>query len=488
MLKRIGAEESGEFKAVASGTLPSGKPVVINADGTVSVVAETSVSAGVGSAVVFNNNSSGAGSPYIVTGYDSNAQKVIIAYRDDGNSNSGTAIVGTVSGTSISFGSSTAFNSADFDNASIAFDSTNNKIVIVYADGNNNYYGTAIVGTVSGTSISFGSPVVYNSNLSTYNSAVFDSNAGKIVVGFRNQTGSNLGKAIVGTVSGTSISFGSAVTFNNASTQDVAAVYDSANNKVVIAFRDLGDSNKGKAIVGTVSGTSISFGSEATFSTNNSFRNIITFDSSNNKVIIVYSDITNSYYGTAIVGTVSGTSISFGTAVVYHSGSSYRHSISYDSNAQKSAIFYRDSGNSDYGTAIVGTVSITSISFGSPILFESAAIDYISSSYDENSQKIVTGYRDTGNSNRGTAIVFQNASTSTNLTSENYIGMSKGGAVADTKGATVDIIGAVNDEQSGLTPGQQYFVQTDGTIGTTAATPSVLAGTAISATELLVKT
>ena len=38
MLKRIGAEEGGEFKAVASGTLPSGRPVVVNADGTVSVV------------------------------------------------------------------------------------------------------------------------------------------------------------------------------------------------------------------------------------------------------------------------------------------------------------------------------------------------------------------------------------------------------------------------------------------------------------------
>ena len=37
MLKRIGAEESGEFKAVASGTLPSGKPVIVNTDGTVSV-------------------------------------------------------------------------------------------------------------------------------------------------------------------------------------------------------------------------------------------------------------------------------------------------------------------------------------------------------------------------------------------------------------------------------------------------------------------
>ena len=37
MLKRIGAEQSGEFKAVASGTLPSGKPVIVNADGTVSL-------------------------------------------------------------------------------------------------------------------------------------------------------------------------------------------------------------------------------------------------------------------------------------------------------------------------------------------------------------------------------------------------------------------------------------------------------------------
>ncbi len=41
MLKRIGAEEGGEFKAVASGTLPCGRPVIIKADGTVSVVAES---------------------------------------------------------------------------------------------------------------------------------------------------------------------------------------------------------------------------------------------------------------------------------------------------------------------------------------------------------------------------------------------------------------------------------------------------------------
>ena len=53
MLKRIGAEEGGEFKAVASGTLPSGQPVIVNADGTVSVVAETSVTEALGSVAVF---------------------------------------------------------------------------------------------------------------------------------------------------------------------------------------------------------------------------------------------------------------------------------------------------------------------------------------------------------------------------------------------------------------------------------------------------
>jgi hypothetical protein len=75
-----------------------------------------------------------------------------------------------------------------------------------------------------------------------------------------------------------------------------------------------------------------------------------------------------------------------------------------------------------------------------------------------------------------------------NLTSENYIGISTGGTYADGSSATVDIIGTVNGDQSGLTAGQSYYVQTDGTIATTPATPEVFAGTAISATSLIIKT
>jgi hypothetical protein len=98
-------ELSRQVRAVASGALPNGKPVVVNSDGTVGVVEETSVTEAVGSPTVFES----AASTSISATFDSNANKVVIAYQDAGNSQYGTAIVGTVSGTSISFGSPTVF-------------------------------------------------------------------------------------------------------------------------------------------------------------------------------------------------------------------------------------------------------------------------------------------------------------------------------------------------------------------------------------------
>ena len=142
---------------------------------------------------------------------------------------------------------------------SVTFDSSNNKIVIAFRDNGNSYYGTAIVGTVSGTSISFGSEVVFESANVTYNAAVFDSTNNKVVIAYRDNGNSSYGTAVVGTVSGTSISFGSAVVFESASTYDIGLAFDSSNDKIIIAYGDNGNSAYGTAIVGTVSGTSISF-------------------------------------------------------------------------------------------------------------------------------------------------------------------------------------------------------------------------------------
>jgi len=447
MLKRIGAEESGEFKAVASGTLPSGRPVVVNADGTVSVVAETTVTEGFGSPVVFES----ANTTFNSAVYDSNAQKVVIAYTDGGNSSYGTAIVGTVSGTSISFGTAVVFESASSSNMSAIYDTNAQKVVIAYTDVGGSEHGTAIVGTVSGTSISFGSPTVFESASTEVISAAYDANAQKVVIAYRDFANSSKGTAVVGTVSGTSISFGSPVIFENASTSYISAIYDASAQKVVIAYRDNGNSYYGTAIVGTVSGTSISFGSAVVFESANSEYISGVYDSNAQKVVIAYQDGGNSNYGTAIVGTVSGTSISFGSAVVFESGMSSFISATYDANVQKVVIAYRDSDNSNYGTVIVGTVSGTSISFGSASIFESANSDYISAIYDANVQKVVIAYRDRGNSDYGTSIIFQNASTSQNLTSENYIGMSRGVVFQSESAASTPSLGGATVFRSGET-------------------------------------
>ena len=90
-----------------------------------------------------------------------------------------------------------------------------------------------------------------------------------------------------------------------------------------------------------------------------------------------------------------------------------------------------------------------------------------------------------GDANMTTSAV--NAVTyDTNLTTENFIGVSDG-AYSNGQTATIQLIGSVDDAQSSLTPGQKYYVQGDGTLSTTAGSPSVLAGKAISSTNLVIK-
>ena len=453
MLRVIGNDQNlpRQTQEIASGTLPSGKPVVVNANGTVSVVEETAVSQAVGSPTVFEQ----ARSQDISAVYDPNTNKVVIAYRDDGNSEQGTAIVGTVSNMSISFGSPVVFEAALSRYMSAVYDPNTNKIVIAYSDGSsdggNNGAGTAIVGTVSGTSISFGTAVVFDSDSCADISAVYDTNAQKVVISYKDGGNSYYGTAIVGTVSGTSISFGSAVVFESAVSSYTSIIFDSNSNKVVIAYSDEGNSSHGTAIVGTVSGTSISFGSPTVFNTANTMYVFAIFDSNANKVVIGYRDQGNSAYGTAVVGTVSGTSISFGSAVVFESALPTNHiSGTFDSNANKVVFTYQDGGNSDYGTAAVGTVSGTSISFDTPVVFNSSNSISMSVTFDSNAQRLVIAYRDVGSSSYGNAVVFRNASSSTNITSENYIGIARSGA-ASGAGAIIDTQGAIAEVDTEVT-------------------------------------
>ena len=476
--------DEGVLKATASGGLPNGKPVIVNADGTVSVVGVSALSIGATSVVNTGTNGGQA------IAYDTNSNRVVIAYRDNSNYY-GKAVVGTVSGSGITFGTPVTFNAATTigmqPSHGIAFDSSNNRVVIVYKDNGNNSYGTAIVGIVnpSNNSISFGSEAVFESAHTTFPVVTFDSSNNKVLISYSDYGDSSKGKAIVGTVSNASISFGSAAEFEagDVNHETLMSTFDSANNKVVIAYKDVGDSNKGKAVVSTISGTSVSFGTPVEFTASDFSSSSITFDSTSNKVILVYRDSGNSAYGTAKAGTVSGTAISFGNAIIYNSADSQRNSVSYSPTADKSIVFFRDGAASDIGKLVEFTVSGTA---SSAQQFSATTTSASSSVFDPDNSVVVNAYIDEGNS--GDLETVQVTGTSTNITAENYIGMSTGGTYASGSTATVKIIGNTSNEQTSLTAGQAYYVQTDGTIGTTAADPSVFAGTAISATRLIVKT
>lgn len=473
-ISNAGVGGGGEHEFTASGALANGDTVVINSDGTVSVVAETSYSEGAGTPTVFE--SAAAYTPTIA--YDSNAQKVVVAYSDGGNSFYGTAVVGTVSGTSITFGTPVVFYSGRANDIDATYDENAQKIVIAYQDQPASRFGKAIVGTVSGTSISFGSAATFESSRADNISITYDKNAQKVVIAYETTDSSSFGYGIVGTVSGTSISFGSATNFGQ--TNQTAIAYDENAGKVLIAYRDDAIGSKGSAIVGTVSGTGISFGSFTQFEAGQTAGLSVAYDSNAQKCVIAYSDGGDSFYGKARVATISGTSVSFPSGpTTFDTDGIGSSGAVYDPVAQKVVITAN-------GKAYPGTISGTTITFATATTFESGGIDESDSVYDSNTKTVVTAYNDTGNSYYGTAAVFRNAGSNTNLTSENFIGFSNG-AYSDTNTATIQVVSAVDDAQTGLTAGEKYYVQTDGTLSLTPDDPSVYAGVALSATKILIK-
>jgi hypothetical protein len=484
-MRIIGNDPSTPRQAqiVASGTLSTGDTVVVNADGTVSVVEETDVSQGLGSATVFTSNRA----DWLDSDFDVNANRVVVAYKDLGNNDYGTAVVGTISGTSISFGTPVVFRSVGTAYMAVTYEPVAQKVVISFEDDGPSG-GSSIVGTVSGTSISFGGKTTFESGTCRQQVSTYDSTSGKIVIAYALNT---FFKAVVGTVSGNSISFGTPAEIDQSSSsyRYTGIAYDPTANKIVVVGSDLGSSTRAKASVGTVSGTSISFGTQVDVNgSTQSTENPVVYDGSIQKVIVANNNNGNS--GFVKIGTISGTSISFSSASTFHASGAIRIKMVYDSNAQKTVIYYgRGSGFNVRPTLIVGTASASSVSFGSDVYLTGEtgdrSLDPAGLAFDSVSNKVITSYPNYTDTT-GDGIVFQNASTDINLTAENYIGTAATGAPSGT-GAKINLKGAVDENQSGLTAGQSYYVQTDGTLSTTPDDPSVFAGTAVAANKLIVK-
>lgn len=489
----LGVTVAPGLKVSASGSISNGDKVVMNANGTVSAVSETATNFSDENTVSASNIS------VIDCTYDSTNNKIVVVYRDPNNSNYGTAVVGTISGTSITFGTPVVFVSSTLGNVSCCYDTTNQKVIIAYyteyvAPGGSNL--RAIVGTVSGTTISFGTPSSAFAECYWDLSITYDPNEDAVLVAYTDDlgTGQDKGYGIVGNVSGTNITFGTKVKIEDPSvfTYDISSCFDSVNNKVIVTYSDT-ENGPGKAVVATISGTSVSFGTPGIFraaevSNFSVYSTSVDFDTTAQKVVVFYGDqlTASSYNSVGIVGTVSGTGISFGDPVVFSTSEFSAHHLSstYHPADDKTIVVYSIGDVSNLAISVKlkeATVSNTSISFGSEVsVLNSNPNGIVTSVYASTGEYAFITY------GRRNVAYYPTSILRTNLTDSNYIGISSG-SYTNGQTAIVQTAGLTDDAQASLTPGESYYVQTDGTLSTTPDNPSVFAGTAISATKIIVK-
>jgi len=328
--------------------------------------------------------------------------KFVVAYRDVADFSHGTAKVGTVSGTDITYGAEAEFLVGSSNNVAVMSLSAT-VIVVAYKDNSDLGHGTAKIGTVSGTAITFGAETEFNSAGSSQDISLAKLSASTLVVVYRDSADLNHGTAKVGTVSGTDITFGAENEFDSGASGQIAAAAVSAT-KFVVVYRPA--STLGTSKVGTVSGAAITFGAAVTFNGSSTFnQSVVGIDST--KVVVSYRDDGDGSKGKAKVGTISGTDITYGAATTFATlpqMSSGRTLANLSSTAF--AAVWHDLADLNHGTSRVGTVSGTDITFGTEIEFLSDATDSASGDVGGlNSGAYVVGYKDINNANHGTCKV-----------------------------------------------------------------------------------
>ena len=519
-MKVVGnVSEDGILYGKANGVVTDGVPVVWdNETSTVRPVTLTGSAQDISSAVEFE-----AGAAiYQSAVYDEETGSVVICYQDGGNNNYGTAVVGTPTASGLVFGTpivfSTATSSIAYISATMAkeVDGVTSRLFIAYAKNSGGNSGSMIVGTIhnsgapSAATITFGPEDNFEGNQIVWVSTTFDSIYNKVLVNFRRTAGGD--KSAVAKIS----ILGNKPFLNG--TNEVNTLTDLASNSIIfdpiaastfIFTRQTSGGVAGRGVAQIItfsptSNTTIEVGS--TINVFESASGVTHFASvvvpKWNRVVLIYNDSTKK--GVSRNVTASGvTADSLATGQVSLSATS-----TYDSNTTNDNVYnqvsydpYNDKvlavfkhGPTGYLSYSIGYLtngdSITwsaVTAFPGNINVNDIGLTYVPYGQAEKDGVFVVTYADGGDNNKGKAITFKIQGT-TLTPNSNFVGFSQGTS-ADGTNVKIKTGGSVARNLSGLKVGRQYFVYTDGTLQLIPQNrvPITVAGTAISATELIVK-
>lgn len=471
----------GNLTATANGSISSGAPVTVNSDGSVSVVTDSigtvvvqSTSAGqwVGSVNVSTTNAA----------IDPNTNTILAVFSNSGGN--ATAIVGTCNFTNntITWGSvSTVGSGYSTSSMDVVWDTIASRFVVVVA--NSTSTGVAAVPVISGTSITSWSEATFQSNwvaqLRIVNCPAQSCN----IVCYSIESGAAFyGAACVISGSGTTINVGAVANFSGTTSyiQSPDLTWDNNAQRVVISYRNNGPFAQ-RAVVGTVSGTSLSFGSEVVVTTYNSAPRFMVYDVPSTRVVIGYTNSagTNSVYS---ICTVSGSTITIGAQQNLLPAGGTVTIRSYSRVSGSSFVLATLASNGAnmiyYSASVSGSALSVSGAVNSGTTASSNSMS--ATAYSTSSKRYVQLYQISTSSNPGNTMILSQSNMGVT-----FLGFS---AASYTNGqtATINTIGGTNTAQTSLTPGSFYYVTPAGAISTSSS-GNVFAGTARSATSILVK-
>jgi hypothetical protein len=476
LLPSGGGQNAVDF--VASGTITSGEPVALNLDGTVSPIgATTYTSSTIGTASdvfpsqpIYSAYVEGTGKvvtvgerasddyPSVKATYldaDRQFQEYSLVVVESSTSISQTTVgafkssnsflvlynrVGTVrykictdTGSTITVGSENNWVATSGGTNNLlrynALGISENKMVISHGQGDASGRMIVTVVEYSGGTAFNGASAQIGGSLIGYNDLCETSNPNVVVASWTN---GGIIYACVLTISGLSVSVGSTVNTGDIDCSVFSSCYDATNDQIVFAFYQSG-TNVISCITATVSGDTLTFvGSPATIETPASTPTAASFPT---QAKLVATNGNNFAFGYSYDTSFSGTR----AAVAYFSMS--------------------------------GT---TPTSEGN---FNASGNDYIALAYSSYQDAVFVAY----GSSTTVGVQARNYPHTGPSNYPNFIGLSASG-ISDTATGVVNVYGGINEAQTGLTIGADYYVQEDGTLSTTVS--SIKAGQAISATTI----
>lgn len=295
----------------------------------------------------------------------------------------------------------------------------------------------------------------------------------QVVIGYRDEINA-LGKVTTCSISGTTITPGSPIPFNTGATSRLSTT-PLSTSKFVVAYADGANSSIGTCAIGTVTSNAITLGPDQFF-------NVAATDGTSvatlspTTFVVAFHDSSNMDAGTAVIGTVVGNSAAFGAKAIFKSQMVGSTAISVIS-PEAVLIGFVDHEANSAGGFVTGKVSGDTLLFSEENFFSQSSTADPAAIAALSSAEFMVAFADAGNTNLGTAVGGI-------LRPSPILGVARAvGTAGQSVPVGLFVNRGISDVHSGLTVGASYFGRPDGSISTNNL--GIPIGLAFSPTEIL---